>query len=370
MDYLTRLPKRPSYFLEACIMSHPPGFPIFGGHFFSTEYFVSPGRALTHNHGFGIVSRWREFLPPEWKTMKTLPILLGPMRVPFLLLTPVCVVLGAATAFCTEGSFRVSWFLMALAGGLFAHISVNALNEYEDFRTSLDHRTTRTPFSGGSGTLPENPEKAHWAAYIGLAALALTVLIGIYFLWARGIGLLLVGLPGVFAVTLYTRWLTRDPLLCLLAPGIGFGPCMVLGVDFVLTGNYGAEAVAASLIPFFLVSNLLLINQFPDLEPDASVGRRHLIIIHGKRAGVIVYGIFLAGTYLSVVAAWFAGWFPPAALAALLTAPLAVHTAVGVARHRDSDLNTFLPYMRKNVVITLATPSLLAAGLFAGCFFF
>lgn len=302
--------------------------------------------------------------------MKILPILLGPMRVPFLLLTPVCVVLGAATAFYAEGAFRVSWFLIALAGGLFAHISVNALNEYEDFKTRLDHRTTRTPFSGGSGTLPENPEKAHWAAYIGLVALALTVLIGLYFLWVRGIGLLLVGVPGVFAVVLYTRWLTHDPLLCLLAPGIGFGPCMVLGVDFALTGAYGAEAVAASLIPFFLVSNLLLINQFPDMAPDASVGRRHLIIVHGKRAGVVVYGVFLAGTYLAVVAAWVAGWFPAAALAALMTAPLAAHTAMGVAKHSDSGLENFLPYMSRNVVITLATPALLAAGLFAGRFFF
>ena len=39
------------------------------------------------------------------ETMKTLSILLGPMRVPFLLLPPVCVVLGAATAFYGEGFF-------------------------------------------------------------------------------------------------------------------------------------------------------------------------------------------------------------------------------------------------------------------------
>jgi 1,4-dihydroxy-2-naphthoate polyprenyltransferase len=293
-------------------------------------------------------------------------ILLGPMRVPFLLLTPVCVILGAAAAFYTDGAFRMDWFLIAFAGGLCAHISVNALNEYEDFKSGLDLRTTRTPFSGGSGTLPQNPEKAHWAAAMGAVTLVFTVMVGLYFLRVWGAGLLLIGIPGLLSVVLYTRWLTRSPLLCLLAPGIGFGPCMVLGTGFVLTGAYSAAAVAASLIPFFLVSNLLLINQFPDIEPDLGVGRRHLMIAYGKRIGVFVYALFLAGTYLTIVFAWLVGLFPAAALAALVTAPLAVHTAAGVAKNREADLEHLLPYLGKNVMITLTTPVVLAAGLFAG----
>ena len=34
------------------------------------------------------------------------------------------------------------------------HVAVNALNEASDMTTGIDLRTTRTPFSGGSGTLP------------------------------------------------------------------------------------------------------------------------------------------------------------------------------------------------------------------------
>jgi len=300
------------------------------------------------------------------ETMKILLILLGPMRVPFLLLSLVCVVLGAATAFYTEGAFHLKWFLIAFTGGLCAHISVNALNEFEDFTSRLDYRTTRTPFSGGSGTLPDHPGKAHWAVFIGAAALSLTLLVGVYFFWVWGPGVLLIGVPGVLVVVLYTRWLTHDPLLCLLAPGIGFGPCMVMGVDFVLTGTYSTAAVAASISPFFLVSNLLLINQFPDIEPDASVGRRHLMIVYGKRAGVVVYGVFLSGAYLSVVIAWLAGWFPVTSLAALITAPLAATTAAGVAKHHTSGIEALLPYMKNNVIITLVTPALLSAGIFFG----
>ena len=143
---------------------------------------------------------------------------------------------------------------------------------------------------------------------------------------------------------------------------------MVMGVDFALTGTYSTAAVAASMPPLFLVSNLLLINQFPDIEPDASVGRRHLMIVYGKRAGAIVYSVFLLGAYLSVVIAWLVGWFPATSLAALITAPLAAQTAAGVAKHHNSGVEALLPYMKKNVIITLVTPALLSAGIFAGRF--
>jgi 1,4-dihydroxy-2-naphthoate polyprenyltransferase len=291
--------------------------------------------------------------------------MLGPMRLPFLILTPVCVMLGAAGALLESGLFRMDYFFLALAGGLCAHISVNALNEYDDFKTGLDHATTRTPFSGGSGTLPRYPEKAYYALSVGLGTLAGTVFIGAYFLWVRGLMLLPIGILGIFAVVLYTRWLTRDPLLCLLAPGIGFGPCMVMGTDFVMTGSYSAVGAAASLVPFFLVSGLLLVNQFPDIGPDRGVGRRHLMIVYGKKAGVTVYGLLLAGTYGSILMAWLAGWFPAPALVSLLTAPLAMYNWTGIAENAEAGLEHLLPYMGKNVIITLLTPALLAAGLIA-----
>ncbi len=92
--------------------------------------------------------------------MTTFKYILGPMRLPFLILTPACVVLGLATAVWRSG--EVSWFrfILALIGAVFAHISVNAFNEYFDLKTGLDYKTERTPFSGGSGTLPERPEFA------------------------------------------------------------------------------------------------------------------------------------------------------------------------------------------------------------------
>ena len=91
--------------------------------------------------------------------MKDWKVLLGPMRLPFVILAPCCVLLGLGTAYWETGG-HINWlyFALTLIGGAAAHISVNAFNEYFDFKTGLDSQTRRTPFSGGSGTLQTHPE--------------------------------------------------------------------------------------------------------------------------------------------------------------------------------------------------------------------
>ena len=288
--------------------------------------------------------------------------LLGPMRLPFLVLPPACVLLGVGTAVWTGGQINPVYVVLAFVGAVAAHVSVNALNEYFDFRSGLDLQTQRTPFSGGSGTLPANPEMARSALITGLVALALTALIGLYFLTVWGWSILPLGLLGLLVIFAYTPWVTHSPLVCLLAPGLGFGLLMVMGTDFVLTGEYTWTAFVASLVPTFLVSNLLLLNQCPDVEADKSVGRRHYPIVLGRRKSSIIYGLFLFLTYLAIVAGVLLGLLPLVSLLGLLTALLAVPTALGAYRYAE-DLEKLVPYLGYNVLLTVATPVLVAIGL-------
>jgi 1,4-dihydroxy-2-naphthoate octaprenyltransferase len=288
--------------------------------------------------------------------------LLGPMRVAFLVLPPACVLLGVATAAWTDGPINVPYLILAFVGALAAHISVNALNEYFDFKSGLDLKTAKTPFSGGSGTLPANPAMARSALNTGLITFALTGLIGLYFSFVRGWALLPLGLVGLAVIFTYTIWITRYPLLCLVAPGLGFGPLMVMGTVFVLTGRYSWTAFIASLVPFFLVSNLLLLNQFPDVEADRSVGRRHLPIVVGRKTSSLVYDAFLLLTYLSIAAGVWLGALPIAGLLGLIPLVLAVPTMVGVYRYAEH-LEKLMPYLGLNVLLNIATPVLLAIGL-------
>lgn len=288
---------------------------------------------------------------------------LGPMRVPFLVLPPACVALGAGTAVWTSGEIKILHLVIAFVGAVAAHISVNAFNEYFDFKSGLDLQTRPTPFSGGSGTLAAHPEAAPTALITASVALAVTTLVGIYFLTVWGWALLPLGLLGLILIVAYTPWVTRVPFLCLIAPGLGFGPMMTMGTAFALTGSYTWVAAIAGLLPFFLVLNLLLLNQFPDVEADLAVGRRNYPIVVGRKNASLIFAASSAALYLAMIIGWALNEIPAWALLGLGTLPLGIITVVGAFRYAN-DLEKLAPYMGFNVILNIVTPILMAIGLF------
>jgi 1,4-dihydroxy-2-naphthoate octaprenyltransferase len=285
------------------------------------------------------------------------------MRLPFLALTPACVLVGVGTAAWTGGHIDGLQVALLLVGAICAHISVNAFNEYFDFKSGLDAQTRRTPFSGGSGTLQAHPDMARTALVTAWAAFTITALTGLYFVILRGPAILPLGLVGLFLLYAYTPWLTRNPLLCLVAPGLGFGPLMVMSVHFALTGAYSWTAFAASLVPFFLVSDLLLLNQFPDVDADRQVGRRHFPILIGRKASSLIYGAFLAGAYLTIILGVALKLLPAFSLLGLLGMVFAVPSGMKAFRYSD-DIGRLTPSLGMNVLLNLATPVLVGIGLF------
>lgn len=289
--------------------------------------------------------------------------ILGPMRVPFLILTPACVLLGIASAFRSGSQVNPLQILLVLVGAVCTHISVNAFNEYDDFKSGLDARTQRTPFSGGSGTLQANPQMARSALITALVSFGIVALTGIYFTWLHGLAFLPLGLLGLFVIVAYTPWLTRSPILCLIAPGLGFGPLMVMGTHFALTGKYSWMTFVASLVPFFLVSNLLLLNQFPDVEADKTVGRRHFPILIGRHQSSIIFSSFLVLTYVAIVIGVVFHILPIFSLLGLASLILAIPLLKNSIKYAD-DIRNLIPFMGNNVLVNLITPVLVAVGIF------
>ena len=289
--------------------------------------------------------------------------LAGTMRLPFLILGPACVLPGIATA-RAAGISLVWWeVLLVLAGAVCAHIGVNVFNEYQDWKSKLDSKTNRTPFSGGSGTLQSYPELAKAALVLGICATAAAAGFGLYFVLSGKLLLLAVGGIGVLTVALYTPWIARSPIVCLLAPGLGFGTCMVIGAHIAFGAPVTPAAVTASFVPLFLVSNLLLLNQFPDIEQDRAVGRKNIIIAYGNKTGVAVYGIFLFLTYTTIIAGVATSTLPVWSLLGLATLPAAVAAYVS-AVHHNANIEKLVPGLGMNVIAVNLTPVLLAVGIF------
>jgi 1,4-dihydroxy-2-naphthoate octaprenyltransferase len=233
------------------------------------------------------------------------------------------------------------------------------LNDYFDYRSGIDLATQRTPFSGGSGILPAallNPRQVYW---LGLGSFLLAIPIGVYFVLARGWLLLPLLLIAAICVLLYTPTILklRWPEW---VPGLGLGSLPILGVYFVQTSVYTLPVLIASIPSGILVHNLLLLNEFPDVEADKKAGRKTLPITMGKEKAGIVYSVLTIIVYLWIIGGVVVGQMPTFSLIALLTLPFAIKAIRGALKHQD--MSQLVPAMANNVLVVLLTQLLLGIG--------
>ena len=279
-------------------------------------------------------------------------------RSPFLALSVVLAFLGNCIAWY-DGIFHLGDALLAFFGLLLAHISVNVLNEYFDYRSGVDFETQRTPFSGGSGALPQGFVKPKQALWLGLGSLLAIVPIGIYFTLTKGWPLLPLLLVAAACIVLYT------PLILKIgwpewAPGVGLGVLPVLGVYFVQTAYYTWPVLVASIPSGILVHNLLFLNEFPDIAADSKAGRKTLPIVLGPAKASIVYAVLTVAVYLWIIGAVITRYMPPFTLIALLTLPFATKAIQGALKYQE--LTKLVPAMANNVLVVLFTQLFLGIG--------
>ena len=280
------------------------------------------------------------------------------VRPQFLLLSVVLAFLGTCIAWY-DGAFHLGYALLAFVGLLLAHISVNTLNDYFDYRSGVDLEVKRTPFSGGSGVLPAGLLKPRQVLWLGLTSFLLAVPVGVYFVVVRDWLLLPLLLIAGACILLYTPFVlkTRWPEW---AAGLGLGTLPVLGAYFIQTAAYTLPTVIAAIPSGILVHNLLLLNEIPDTEADKKAGRKTLPITMGKGRASIVYSVLAVVVYLWIISAVVAGQMPIFSLIALLTLPLAIKAVQGSLRYDDA--SKLMPAMGNNVLVVLLTQLLLGLG--------
>jgi 1,4-dihydroxy-2-naphthoate octaprenyltransferase len=289
------------------------------------------------------------------------------IRVPFLILALILGILGSAVAWYESiryGSpFNIWYAILATFGLLIAHAAVNIFNDYFDARSGLDYKTSRTPFSGGSGAVPSGLLTIQQSLWLGIACFVLLVPIAVFFIMKTGWMLLPLLVLAMLLIVFYT------PLILKMgypewSPGLGLGILPVMGAYFVHTGEYTLTAFIASMPSYFLVHNLLLLNEFPDVEADMTVNRRTLPIVIGKKRAAYFFSLYTILVYIWVVWAVTYHHMPVFTLLSLLTLPIAVHVIKGSFRYDDMEI--FLDAMKKNVLLILLTQALIAAGYILG----
>jgi 1,4-dihydroxy-2-naphthoate octaprenyltransferase len=279
-------------------------------------------------------------------------------RPQFLILPVVLSFLGTSIAWYKD-NLHIGYAVLAFVGLLLAHISVNVLNDYFDFKSGVDLATKRTPFSGGSGMLPGGLLKPGQVLRFGIISFLLATAIGIYFIFVTNWLLLPLLVIGGLCILLYTPFILKKnwPEW---SPGLGLGSLPVLGAYFVQTNEYTWPVIIASIPSGILVHNLLFLNEFPDVEADKTAHRKTLPIAVGKDRASIIYSLLMVAMYLWIIGWVIAGEMPVYSLIALLTVPFAIKAIRGALNYQD--MSRLMPAMASNVLVVLLTQLLLGIG--------
>ncbi|HID07860.1 MAG TPA: 1,4-dihydroxy-2-naphthoate octaprenyltransferase [Armatimonadetes bacterium] len=258
------------------------------------------------------------------------------VRAPFFTASIVPVLVGTAVAWHYAKLFDATLFLLTLIGMIAIHTGANVLNDYFDHLSGADEAQTRPlrPFAGGSRAIQDGIVTASTMLKIGAVALAFGIAIGIYLVWRVGLPLLLIGIGGVFCAYFYTA----PPIqlahrgLGELAVGMGFGVLPVLGTYYVQAHGFDWRALLASLPIALLIAAVLWVNEFPDLESDAQVGKNHLVVRLGKQRAAIVYAFLILGAFVIMAIAVIVSG-SPYPLLGWLAMPLGIRAIVALQHH-------------------------------------
>jgi len=305
------------------------------------------GLSLTtppHQHSEAARSPWRQLL-----------LIFSLVRYRFFLYAGLLpYLLGAAWAYAVVGAFDAPVFWFGLGGVVLAVIGVEAFNEYFDSQMGTD-RVFNTD---------NLPPMSAWVLWLGIAAFAGALAVGVYLTVRAGWPILgfavLGGLAAIFYVAPPIRWAYRGLGETVIA--LSYGPWMVLGSLYLHARAVSWEALWASLVPGFLIMSLAVVNAIPDYHQDRLVGKRNLVVRLGRRRGVWLYLALAAAGLMTVVAGVAAGVFPVACLAALISLPLLVASA-RAALHTYESPRQFVPAIRAVVSCYLVAVALFGAGI-------
>jgi 1,4-dihydroxy-2-naphthoate octaprenyltransferase len=209
----------------------------------------------------------------------------------------------------TGFQFNTFFFVLCMIGLTLLHLGSNVMNDYFDVKDGTDDANNKyfTQYSGGSRAIELGLISLEGTRNLGLSLLAVSLFIGLFLTYNVGLPALYIGIAGLFLGYFYTA----PPLRLVARRGLGelsillaFGPLVTLGTAFILTQELALSSFLIGIPAGLLTANILLINQFPDAESDATTGKNHLVVTFGKEKSTWIYLSILLGSFVANLALW------------------------------------------------------------------
>lgn len=210
------------------------------------------------------------------------------MRLRTLPVSVAGVIAGTGCAIMLD-SFKAAPALACLVFAILAQIAANFGNEYYDFKNGID-RKGRAGFRRGVTEGEIDPQSMKRATFV---VLALAAVVGCTMLFYGPWWLIIVGVLIMMFALAYSAG--PYPLshhgLGDLAVIIFFGIIPVTFTCFLQTGDRDSMniIVPTSLAVGLLAANVLIVNNYRDMEDDAAVGKRTTVVIFGRKFMSLTY---------------------------------------------------------------------------------
>ena len=210
------------------------------------------------------------------------------MRLRTLPVSIAGVIAGTGCAVMLD-SFKAVPAIACLIFAILAQIAANFGNEYYDYRNGID-RKGRAGFRRGVTEGEIDPGSMKWATFI---VLALAAAVGCTMLFYGPWWLVIVGVLIMISALAYSAG--PYPLshhgLGDLAVIIFFGIIPVTLTCFLQTGSWKGLniIIPASFAVGLLAANVLIVNNYRDMEDDAAVGKRTTVVIFGRKFMSLAY---------------------------------------------------------------------------------
>ncbi len=251
----------------------------------------------------------------EWDELDVISRWLIATRAAVLIMTFISAAIAGIFA-VRAGKFDLGLWILLVVGLVFAHATNNLVNDLTDYQRGVDKdnyfRTQYGPQPIEQGLVT----RRQLMIYIGITALiALTA--GLYLVILRGPLAWLMLAMGVFFVLFYT-WPLKYIGLGEIAVIIVWGPLMVGGGYFVITGLWDWNVVLASL-PYALGTTMVIFGKHIDkIRSDKEKNIRTLPVVMGEKAARVVTLVMMGLQYLAVIYLVITGFFSPVLLVVLI----------------------------------------------------